>query len=267
MLKTVYADSYNNFIAEIEASAHLRSWPEQVLLALVLKLVTDKLCALLSLRLAGTAIAGEISQVTDGLHRLRDSVAGAAIGDRTTFANQAISIWSRMVSLFRSGQLPAKLHTYEVISGSPVGQVANDQNVQAAGFGEFAIALALLEHGRSANLWSLAPPADASLPAGAMSTIAAWPGATLRAIFLVRSVAIALDLEKRGAFANDNTIVIHGDDVWQQMRPSGTSARRSRRPPGRTGKIQTRHVSIAHILQIETNVTALRKRFIGEVML
>ena len=30
MLKTVYADSYNNFIAEIEASAHLRSWPEQV---------------------------------------------------------------------------------------------------------------------------------------------------------------------------------------------------------------------------------------------
>ena len=267
MLKTVYADRYSDFIAEIEASAHLRSWPEQVLLALVLKLITDKLCALLRLRLVGTAIAGEIGQLTEALRSFRDSVAREAIGDRTAFTNQAIAIWSRIVSLFRNGHLPAKPDTYEVISGNPVRQLANDPNVQAAGFGEFGVALALLEYGRSANLWALAPPADASLPAGSIRTTATWPGAVPRAIFLVRSAAIALDLEKRGAFSNDNAIVIHGDDVWQQMRsPGKTSARKSRRAPGRIGKVRTRHVSIAHILQTETNVAALRHRFTTETM-
>jgi hypothetical protein len=267
MLKTVYADHYNDFLADIEASAHLRSWPEQVLLALVLKLITDKLCALMSLRLAGTAIAGEIGQLTEALRSFRDSVAREAAGDRTAFANQAIAIWSRIVSLFRSGHLPAKPDTYEVISGSSVRQLANDPNVQAAGFGEFGVALALLEHGRNANLWALAPPAGASLAAGSISTIATWPGAVSRPIFLVRSAAVALDLEKRGAFANDNAIVIHGDNVWQQMRSSGkASVRKSRRAPGRTGKIRTRHVSITHILQTEANATALRQRFIAETM-
>ena len=52
MLKMVYAAKANEYVDDIEASAHLRSWPEQVLLALVLKMVTDKLGALLGLRLA-----------------------------------------------------------------------------------------------------------------------------------------------------------------------------------------------------------------------
>jgi hypothetical protein len=267
MLKTVYADSYNDYIADIEASALLRSWPEQALLALVLKLITDKLCALLRLRLAGTAIAGEISQLTDGLHRLRDLMAGEAVGDRTAFTNRAIIIWSRVISLYRSGQLPTSGDTYEVISGSPLCQLANDQNLQAVCFGEFGIALALLEYGRSANLWSLAPPADARLSAGAISTTASRPGATPCAVFLVRSAAIALDLERRGAFTSHDTIVIHGDDVWQQMRSSATtSARKSRRAPGRTGKIRPRHVSITHILHTEKDIATLRKRFIAEAM-
>jgi hypothetical protein len=268
MLKTVYADSYNDFIADIESSAHFRSWAEQVLLALVLKLLTDKLCALLRLRFAGTALASEVDQVTDALHRMRDAVARAAVGDRTVFANRAIAIWSRIVGLFRSGQIPATQDTYEVISGGPVGQLANDQNVQAVGFGELGIALALLEHGWRAKLWSLAPPADHSLAAGAISTIASWPSAASRAIFFVRSAAIALDLEKRGAFSNDHTIVIHADDVWQQMRSSGlSSARKRSRAPGRTGKVETRHVSIAHMLQTEADVAGLRKRFIAEMTL
>jgi hypothetical protein len=268
MLKTVYADSYNDFIADIEISAHLRSWAEQVLLALVLKLLTDKLCRLLSLRLSGTALAGEVDQLTKALHRMRDTVASAAVGDRTAFANQAIAIWSRIVCLFRSGQLPAKPDAYEVISGGPVGQLANDQNVQAACFGELGVALALLEHGCGAKLWSLAPSADLPLAAGAISILASWPSAAQRAIFLVRSAAIALDLEKRGAFASDNTIVIHADDVWQQMRSSGLSnARRPRRAPGRTGEVQTRHVSIKHMLQTEADVAGLRRRFIAEMTL
>ena len=85
----------------------MRSWPEQVLLALVLKMLTDKLGALLGLRLAGTALAGQVSIVTADLHRLRDTIAGQVGADRTDFANRAIAVWSRMISLFRTGLPPA----------------------------------------------------------------------------------------------------------------------------------------------------------------
>jgi hypothetical protein len=232
MLKMVYAAKYNEFVDDIERSAHLQSWPEQVLLALVLKMLTDKLSALLRIRLAGTALAGEVDLLTAGLLRLRDAIAGVVGADRTDFAMKAIAVWSRMISLFRTGMVPAKKDAYEVISNTRVGQLTGDMNVRAAGFGEFGIALALLEHGQNTSLWSLGPPAGEALTAGAIVSVASWPGAAPRAIFLARSAAIALDLEKRGAFANDNTIVIHADDVWHQMRSGGPSAR------GRAGERQ-----------------------------
>ena len=116
MLKMVYAANYNEYVDDIESSAHLRSWPEQVLLALVLKMVTDKLGALLALRLTGTALAGDVSVVTADLHRLRDTIADQVGADRTDFANRAVAVWSRMISLFRIGIPPAKADAYEVIS-------------------------------------------------------------------------------------------------------------------------------------------------------
>jgi hypothetical protein len=268
VLKTVYADSYNDSIAEIESSAHLRSWAEQVLLALVLKLVTDKLCELLYLRLSETAFVGDGNLMAEALHRIRDAVARLAVGDRTAFVNIAIGLWSRMVCLFRNGRLPAKPDAYEPISAEPLGHLANDRNVQAAGFGELGVALALLEHGQNTKLWTLGAPAISDLSAGALSIIASWPGAAPRAIFLVRSAAIALDLDKHGAFANDNSIVIHADDVWQQMRLSAAGGARKRsRAPGRTGKVETRHVSIAYILETEFDLIGLRKRFVAEMAL
>jgi hypothetical protein len=266
MLKMVYATKYNEFVDDIEGSAHLRSWPEQVLLALVLKLLADKLSTLLSLRLAGTALAGEVQLVAADLHRLRDAIASEVGADRTGFATQAIALWSRMISLFRTGLAPTNADGYEVISTAPVGQLAGDMNVRAASFGELGIALALLEHGRNGGLWGLSQPGGAALTEGAIASVASWPGAAPRAIFLTRSAAIALDLEKRGAFANDNTIVIHADDVWHSMRASGTDTARTRsRAPGRTGKVGTRHVSITHMLNTETDVAGLRTRFISEV--
>ena len=173
-----------------------------------------------------------------------------------------------MISLFRTGLIPTNADGYEVISTTPVGQLAGDMNVRAAGFGELGIALALFEHGRNGGLWALTPPAGPALAEGVIASVASWPGAAPRAIFLARSAAIALDLEKRGAFANGNTIVIHADDVWHRMRSSGTDSARTRsRAPGRTGKVGTRHVSIAHMLDTETDVASLRTRFISEVTL
>ena len=268
MLKIVYAAKYNEFVDDIERSAHLRSWPEQVQLALVMKMLADKISTLLSLRLAETVLADEVELVTADLRRLRNAIAAEVGADRTYFAMRAIAIWSNMISLFRSGSAPAKADAYEVISATPVSQLAEDMNARAAGFGELGIALALLEHGRHGGLWALDQPAGPALTEGALTSFASWPGATRRAIFLARSASIALDLEKRGAFANDHSIVIHADDVWHQMRSVGAYSARSRsRAPGRTGRVGTRHVSVTHMLNTETNVAGLRARFISEVTL
>ena len=134
-----------------------------------------------------------------------------------------------------SASLPGTAR-YQVISGRPASQLANDQNVQAAGFGEFGVAVAL-EHGRhrqplvarAAGGCQFAFRVEVSrrLQAGQAPRRAPLPARSLPSRLHPRKV--------RGAFANDNTIVIHGDDVWQQMRASGkTSVRKSRRAPGRT---------------------------------
>jgi hypothetical protein len=268
MLKTVYADAYNDNIADIEGSAHLRAWGEQVLLALVLKLIADKLTELMRCSLSGKPAAAGGDFLADSLRCLRDAIAGQATGDRTAFANAAITLWSRMISLFRTGHLPARSSAYESISAGPVARIAHDANARAASFGELGIALALLSDGQTKGLWTLSGPASDDLTSGALTSTATWAGAPPRTIFFVRSAGTALDLKKRGAFANDNTIVIHSDDAWHQLQPSGTvTARTPKRPPGRTGSPTTLHVSIAQLLDTEPDVGALRKRFAAEVTL
>jgi hypothetical protein len=220
------------------------------------------------LSLVGRPCAASGDDLTDFLKRLRDAIAEQAIGDRTAFVNTAISLWSRMISLFRTGQLPARPTGYEAISGSSVSQLVNDANVRAASFGELGVALALLSDGQSNGLWQLTAPVSADLTAGALTSTGAWPGARPRAIFFVRSAGVAVDLKKRGAFANDNTVVIHADKAWHQLQPAGTvTARRPKRAPGRTGGPTTLHMSVAQLLDAEPDIGALRKRFAAEVTL
>lgn len=267
MLKTVYADAYNDHIDEIEGSALFRAWGEQVLLALVLRLIADKLAALMRCRLEGNAMAVGADELIASLTQLRNAVAVGAVGDRTAFAKAAIAVWSRMVSLFRAGRLPIRSNAYELISGGPVGQLQHDHNARAAGFGELGIALALLQHGEANGLWRLTGPSDGELVSGALTSTATWDGAQPRIVFFVRSAGVALDLKKQGAFSNDNAIVIHADDAWHQLQAGAMTARRPKRAPGRTGSTGTLHVSVTQLLESEADVAGLRKRFISEVTL
>jgi hypothetical protein len=268
ILKTVYAGAYNDNIGDIEGSAHLKAWGEQVLLAMALKLIADKLTTLMRFAVADKPIAGEADGLASSIERLRDVIAVQADGDRTAFANAAIALWSRMVNLFRSGELPEKPNAYQIISGTAVGQLANDANVRAASFGELAIALALLAEGQSDGLWQLAGAVHTDLSAGALTTRPSWVGAQPRTLFFVRTAKVALDLQKHGAFTNDNTIVIHADDAWHQLQStSATSPRRPTRSPGRTGGPTTLHVSITQLVEAEPSLAALRRRFISEVTL
>ncbi|WP_342148091.1 SIR2 family protein [Methylorubrum sp. SB2] len=268
MLKTVYAGSYNDHIVDIERSAHLRAWAEQVLLALVLRLIGDKLAVLVKVRLEATPLSASSGVLADALTSLRDLVAGLAEGDRTAFANRAIAVWSRALCLFRNGSLQRDPAAYEVLSASRPKQLAADENAKATGLAQFAIAMALLERGRRDGRWTLSDPVSLDLDSGALTATGAWTGATGRPVFLVRSAGIAIALEKAGAFANDNTVVIHADGAWQDLAGALSGGARSpSRPPGRSGAAQTLHVSIDRLVETAPDGVALQDHFVREVAL
>jgi hypothetical protein len=267
VLKIVYGDRYNDNVDEIEAGSHLRAWAEQVLIALVLKLITAKLVKLINLRLGGTRLAGACADVIESLTGLRDAIAQLAVGDRTDFTNRAIATWSRLVSIFRTGTLPRD-DSYEVLSASTPNQLGADQNAQAAKLGNLGIALSLLQFGRSGGLWELDMPATVEAVSGAITAKAEWAGSRGRPIFLVRGAGEAIALQKIGAFANGDSIVIHADGVWPLMLETGLgSARRPRSPPGRSGRVKTRHVSIDRLIETCVDAIELRTTFVAEVTL
>lgn len=266
MLQTVYAGSFNNAIADIEASAHLIAWGEQVLLALVFKVIADKFGVLIAVALEGQPLAAEASSLIASLNRLRDEIAANAVGDRTAFLNDAIAFWSRLLALFRTGKLQQEPGLYQVLTGGPVGGVAQDQNARAAGLGELGIGLSLLRRGVDDELWTIAPPTDDTVGSGAISALANWDGAIPRPIFFARSAQVVIALEKAGAFANENAIVIHADDAWHEMQEANVvnSPRSMSRSPGRSNAIVTQHVSLARLMATEVTADGLAAHFVRE---
>ena len=269
VLKIVYGDTYNDNVDAIHASTHLRAWGEQVLLALVLKLVADKLKKLMELALNEVDRASMTIELATLLAGLRDHIADLAIGDRTAFTYAAIASWSRLLSLFRRGALPASAEVYEVVSNSAPDYLEADQNARSNGLGRLGVALALLQHGRATGLWELAQAKAPETTAGALTARGNWRGAPERPLFLVKSATEAIALERSGAFANDRAIVVHADDAWHRI-PGGSKGTGVRHPggaPGRTGRVQTTHVSLGMLIEACDNADALKDRFVAETTL
>jgi hypothetical protein len=272
VLRLSYGDAYNNNAVAIHEATLLRAWGEKVLIALVLKLLGDKLARLMELGLASLGKGPMAGELEPFLKVLRNDIAERAIPapgtqSRTTYVNQAIALWSRMLSLFRSGALPANADAYEALSNSTPNLIAADQNVQAMGLGRLGIALSLLQYGRAKGLWELREPTSNDLTSGAITARALRPDGMDRPVFVVKSATDAIALKSQGAFAHDNAIVIHADDTWHQMVSGGASARRVRAAPGRTGHIGDTHVSLGNLLTRCGDATALQQEFVVEMML
>lgn len=271
VLRIVYGDAYNPHMADIHRASHMRAWGEQVLIALVLKMIADKLTCLMELVLAASGKAALCAPLSLSLVDLRDLMADGATVDivdnsRTPAVNQGIAIWSRLMSIFRVGILQRDPDAYEPISPFTTAMLAADPNAQANNLGLLAITLSLLEHGRSAGQWSLAPPVNVQLSAGVAILQPARPGAPVRPVFLVKSASEAIRLKADGAYVNDNALVIHSDDTWQRTMPM-RSSRRPGSAPGRTGLMKPSHVSLGAILHKSTDIDELRASFAAEMLL
>jgi len=272
VLRLSYAASYNSDLAAIHEATLLRAWAEKVLIALVLKLLTDKLARLMELALVALGKGPIFVALGPMLETLRDDIANLSVPapgahNRTAFVDEAISIWSRMLSLFRCGALPSSPGGYETLCSSTPNLIAADQNAQSMGLGRLGIALSLLQNGRQIKLWDLRQPISNDLTAGAMTARALRPDGVDRPLFLVKSATEAIALKSDGAFANDNAIIIHGDNSWRHMMGGGISARRMRVAPGRTGFIGETHVSLGDLLARCGDAVSLQREFVAEMML
>lgn len=271
VLRIVYGDDYNANVAAINTASHMRAWGEQVLVALVLKMIADKLNCLMEFALGAAGRTALLNPLTESVNGLRDQIADGAVVDatdqsRTPAVNRGIALWSRAVAVFRGGQLQPDPAAYEPISSTSAGLLATDQNARASRLGHLAIVLALLEHGRSTAQWSLAFPANHDLSAGIASLQANRAGAPVRPLFFVKSASEAIRLEADGAYANDNTLVIHSDDTWHRTMAS-RSSRTPSSAPGRTGSLTPSHVSVESLLQASGDIDELRAVFAAEVLL
>jgi hypothetical protein len=272
VLRLSYGDAYNENPVAVHEATLLRAWGEKVLIALILKLLEDKLTRLMELAL--TALGkGRIARALEPLlSALRNDISDLAVPapgaqNRTAFVNRAIVLWSRMLSLFRSGALPANPDAYETLSNSTPNLIAADQNAQATGLGRLGVALSLLQYGRAAGLWELSQSASNDLTSRAMTARASRPGGLDRPLFVVKSATDAIALKSNGAFANDNAIVVHADDTWHRMVGGGASARRVGAAPGRTGRVGETHVSLGNLLVRCSDTTTLQQEFVAEMML
>jgi hypothetical protein len=272
VLRLVYGNAYNDNSTAIHVGTHLRAWAEQVLIALVLKLLAEKLSRLMEQALTVSGKGAMAPELTMLLKSLRNAVAGLAIpnpaeGSRTSVTDRGIAIWSRLLSFFRMGALPARPDAYEVLSQSTPDLIAFEPNAIASGLGHLAISLSLLQHGHDQDHWALAAPTTTDVTAGAFSAVGIRTGAGPRPVFLVRSATEAIALESAGAFANDNAVVIHADDVWERFVRIGSGARRVRGSPGRTGRVSTLHVSLGAMLSRCATSEDLQREFLSEVIL
>lgn len=269
VLRVVYGDAYNDNIEAIESGSHIRAWAEQVLIALVLRVVADKLTKLMGIWLAAAGKAPIAGDLEPSIVDLRNSIADLATLDavdesRTPATNRGIQLWSRMLAIFRTGALPASADAYETLSPSRLGLLAADPNSLSNGLGQLAITLALLQYGIVAGRWTIAEPETSDVAAGCATARGSRAGASARPVFMVKSAAEAITLQERGAFANNNAVVIHADDTWLRI---GVSARRVSGAPGRTGHIVPIHVSVSEMVGRCGNAAELHRAFAAELIL
>lgn len=263
-LRLVYRDTYDANAADIIAGAHLRAWPEQVLIALLLQLTFHKLEYLLIDWIASIGKAALNADLNVSLRACRDFVANSATDNRQAFFEQAHMTWPRLISLYRKGTVPNSAGAYEAVSATSLSQLPGDQLARDSHLGQLALTLCLVNHGRTLGLWTLLPAQTDEIADGSFAVNGTWDGAEPRPVFIVKSVSEAILLEKNGAFEREGAIVVHADNLWPQLHRGSGSARSPRSSPGRNASIRTTHISLEALLDRCDNLINLNTEFVTE---
>jgi hypothetical protein len=256
ILGSVYRTAYDANPNAVAGAARLRAFAKPLLVSLVLSILEKKLGALINVA-PGLPPADQQTLAT-GLRTLRNRVAQAADGDRTTFIRSFSRETARVLRMLR-GAAPLP-HLYEALSTQIVSQISGDPNNATSGLPGLASGLALLGMGHHAGEWEVSRADPASASNGAL-TVTPTGGAPQRFFFVANQEA-ALKLQIDGTVRDDEP-----DAVIVYSNIAETRAARSPRRAWRSGKHSTRKVGVQDLMQSTGNLTDFRRRFREEAVL
>jgi hypothetical protein len=261
VLQVAYGDDFGPNQGEIETSALLGAYAKPVLLALVLFVLTDKLCVLIESAIGASLASDVVERVRADLRSLRDAVGVLGTGDSRSFVEAMAAVISFALGVFRTGKVPDSSGiNYQSISAYPVREAHLHSDFPSLTFGRLGIALSLLSRGASERAWNLRPGSAANPNDGVVSVTTSR--ATSR-VFVVSDSRALSQLGVSGIIdLRDNDLV-----VLQAEAPQVPSTRSPRPHYGRTGTTGARQVDLENLCATVTNADELFEAFALEAAL
>ena len=268
MIKSVYQDDYDDHQEEIEKGAKIPAHGKPLLTALVLSVLGQKLATFIDLANAPSMPALERKRVADGVILMRDLIAaraGDSSDDKRNFISKLVAGIGRNLAMFRGDANALVNGVYGPISTVPIGQIANDPNLQNFGLPELAVFVGTAGLGTAVEGWTLSQPVGGP-DAGSFSIVTA-ASVNPQKVFVVANNETVSKLVGDGILdeTDTNTIVAicSAPMARRQTNPSATY--------GRSGKEDSpsgcREFSFRNLVENATGAEHLMARLKEEATL
>jgi hypothetical protein len=261
VLQISYKGAFAPNEAAILSRSCIRAYAKPLLVALVLKVISSKLCALMREVAAPGLAPADFEQLAQGIDRLRNLAAEEAQNDKLGFVRALVRHLARAKAMLQEGRSATDARPpYRPISHRPVHLAPGDLNLTPTGQREAANALALLGLGHEAGHWVVQVDDPGNPRSGAIRVTST--NGTARVMFVAHTTQ-AVRLFKDGVYfeEDEDVILIHSTERLPQQQRSPS------RKIGRPGKPGARHIEIAGLLQSASDLADLNLRFRREVAL
>lgn len=241
VLQVTYGTSYGSNADDIEREALLGAFAKPALIALVLFVLTEKLCELIS-SVSELSISGaDLELIRADIRQLRDTASSYADADPCAFVDMIVLSMSFLLSTFRTGAVPDPTHlVYQQISVNPIATAVDNPDFPGAALGRLAIAVSLLGRGVAEGSWDLELGTPQTPDQGVMRVVR--PRETSR-LFIVSNSRSLAQLEVAGVVdLGDGDVV-----VIQAVASEPPSVRTPGTHYGRTGVAQARRVDFERL--------------------
>ena len=250
--------TYDENKEAIRKAALVRAYPKQLLLALVLYALTDKLQKMARAK-PGLKPALLATWINEGLVALRNFIASQQTGPHLEFAQKFLTELARIRRVTTMGEIHSASSTYTPISSGPVSDANPTPELLTSGLPEAAFAGGIIGKGISDGAWSVEPCAPGAND-GALGVI----GTDDRKVplYLANTTVAENALFESGALApSEDAILLRGLPPYPRYQRSPTRAQVRR---GKPGLIE---ITIAELVTDAKNADDLYDRFRKEAVL
>ncbi|MES0111596.1 SIR2 family protein [Mesorhizobium sp. M0013] len=230
MIKSVYQDDYDNHQEEIEKGAKIPAYGKPLLSALVLSVLGRKFATFIGLANAPLLAAPERKTIADGAMGIRDliaALAGDSSDDKRKFISGLVAGIARNLAMFRGDNNALVNGVYGPVGTVPIGQIANDPNLQNSGMPELATFVGAVGLGTAVEGWTLSQSVGG--PDAGSFSISTPASVTPQKVFVVSNNETVSKLVGDGILdeSDTNTIVAicSAPVARRQTNPSATYGR------------------------------------------